>query len=83
MKFEGYDNDLVQQSIHHINYLNDQIKDVEKMARNIVTDDDYSRLITSMTGFDYLGALFIALEMYDIKRFPNAKKLVSWLHACR
>ena len=38
MKFEGYDNDLVQQSIHHINYLNDQIKNVEEIARKIVTD---------------------------------------------
>ena len=79
MKFEGYDNDLVQQSIHHINYLNDQIRDVEKIARKIVTDNDDARLIMSMTGFDYLGALLIALEIDDIRRFPNAKKIVSWM----
>ena len=79
MKFEGYDNDLVQQSIHHINYLNDQIKNVEEIAMRIVSENDDARLIMSMTGFDYLGALLITLEIDDIKRFPNAKKLVSWM----
>ena len=33
----------------------------------------------SMMGFDYLGALLIALEIDDVRRFPNAKKLVSWM----
>ena len=35
-----------------------------------------------MTGFDAFDALLIALEIDDINRFEEPKKLVSWLGLC-
>ena len=72
MKFEGHDNDLVQQSIHHINYPNNQIRDVEKMDMRIVSENNDARPIMSMTGFDYLGTL--RLRLMTLRNFQFSRK---------
>ena len=66
------------QCIRHIRYLNGEIKLVEKEITIPATKSSEVKLLISMTGVDYFTALFLAVEIDGVERFPTAKKLTSW-----
>ncbi len=76
------DDYMMRQCIRQIRYLNDEIKMVEKTIGSLALENEYARIMMSMTGLDAFGALLIALEIDDIKRFQNPKKLVAWMGLC-
>ena len=73
---------MLHQCTRQMQYLNEEIKKIEKKIECIASQNDYARRIMSMTGFDAFGALLISLEIDDIKRFPTASKMVSWMGLC-
>jgi len=76
------DDYMMHQCIRQIRYLNDEIKQIEKVIGSIASQNEDAKRIMSMTGFDSFGALLIALEIDGIKRFSNPSKLVSWMGMC-
>ena len=70
------DDYMMHQCIRQIRYLNDEIKQIEKVIGTITSQNEDAKRVMSMTGFDSFGALLIALEIDGIKRFSNPSKLV-------
>jgi transposase len=76
------DDYMMHQCIRQIRYLNDEIKQIEKVIGTIASQNEDAKRIMSMTGFDSFGALLISLEIDGIDRFPTPKKLISWMGMC-
>ena len=69
---------MLDNHLQHIESLNHQIERVDEEIRLKASQDEYVRLLLSMTGIDIYTALLIRGEVGSIDRFPNYKKLVSW-----
>lgn len=82
LKLDNSDDYLVQQSVRHIEYLNNEIEMMEKEIRKITATNEDAKLIMSLPGFDAVNALHIALEIDGIDRFARFSKLISWLGLC-
>jgi len=69
---------MLDNHLHHIEGLNQQIKRVDEEIHDKASQDEDVRLLLSMTGIDIYTALLIKSEIGCIHRFPDYKKLVSW-----
>lgn len=78
----GKDTAILMQYVSQIRRLNEDEKESNKRIAAEARNDDNAKLIMSIPGFDYFGALLISVEIEDIKRFPTSKKLVSWAGLC-
>ena len=76
------DDTMLQQCIRHIEYLNSEIKHIEQRIAHQASQNEYVRMLMSMTGIDYFAAMMLATEIGDIKRFATPAKLVSWSGMC-
>ena len=70
MALDGYLSVLVE--------LEQQIKAVSKTIVLSAKDDEDARLLVTIPGVGYYGALLIKSEIGDINRFPSAKQLCSY-----
>ena len=64
--------------IHSIEFLNSEIRKIEKQISNEASHNENLKIQMSMTGINYFSAVLIASEIGDISRFRKAGKLVSW-----
>lgn len=58
--------------------LNDEIKLLKHTIEALAYDHPYARILDTHPGISYYSGLLIAVEIGDIKRFPNAGKLCSY-----
>lgn len=72
----------LHQYARHIEFLNEQIKNLEKEIATEAAKQQDVAILMSMTGIDYYSAMLIASEIGDISRFATPKKLVSWAGLC-
>lgn len=77
-------NDQIQLSNHikSIEFLNYEIKQIEKKISIEASANEDVRILMSMTGIDYFSAMLICSEIGDISRFSTSSKLVSWCGLC-
>jgi transposase len=78
---------LPYQYARHIEFLNDEIMNLEKEIASEAAKEEYVAILMSMSGIDYYSAMLIASEIgdisrFDISRFATPKKLVSWAGLC-
>lgn len=72
----------LQQYTRHIEFLNEEIANLEKEIASDAAQEESVAILTSMTGINYYTAMLIASEIGDISRFHTPKKLVSWSGLC-
>jgi len=77
-------NDQIQLTnyIHSIEFLNSEIKQIEKKISTEASANEDVRILMSMIGIDCFSAMLICSEIGDISRFSTAGKLVSWCGLC-
>jgi transposase len=61
-----------------IDWLNREIKKIEKKIRSLVEDNTLSKLLMTIPGIKYYSAQLILSEIGDINRFSRPKKLISY-----
>jgi transposase len=61
-----------------IDFLTEQISEVEIQIEKQVAGHSQARLLTSIPGVSYVSALTIMAEIGDINRFPSAKQLMGY-----
>ncbi len=61
-----------------IEFLTAQIDEAEQAVEKQVTEHPQATLLTSIPGIKFVSALTIIAEIGDIKRFPDAKKLMGY-----
>lgn len=70
----------------HIDFLDDQIKQVEKEIKELLKQDDEYRqqlkLLTSIPGIGLITALNFLAEVPDISAFPQARQLAAFAGLC-
>jgi len=73
------DNDQIQLAnyIHSIEFLNYEIKQIEKKISLEASANEDVRILMIMIGIDYFSAMLICSEIGDISRFSTSSKLVS------
>src|SRR5438445_4257086 len=76
------DNLVLQQCTRQVQYLNDEISQINDTIADEASKSQYVGILMSMTGIDYFTALVISSEIVDIKRFATPRKLVSWAGLC-
>jgi len=76
------DDSMLQQCARHIEYLNLEIRHIERDIARQASKNKYVPVLMSMTGIDYFVAMTLATEIGDIKRFATPAKLVSWSGMC-
>lgn len=58
--------------------INENIKEVEKEIERKYSENEYFKIIDTVPGISKYGLLLLAMEIGDINRFANSKKLSSY-----
>lgn len=75
----GYDQFILQEELYQLRVLDQLIEEVEqKITTEVEVTADVS-LLMSLTGVSFFIAVLFLYEVGDIKRFPSASNLVSWI----
>ena len=82
IELKGNDQVQLTNYIHNIEFLNSEIKQIEKQISAEASHNENVRILMSMAGIDCFSAMLIASEIGDISRFSTAGKLVSWCGLC-
>ena len=69
----------LQTSLVMIEYLNEKIKDLEKVILNEMRKQRRElQILMSVPGIGYIGATTLLAEIGDVKEFPSPDKLTKW-----
>ena len=82
LKLKGNDQVQLANYIKNIEFLDSEIKQIEKEISTEASQNENVRILMSMTGIDCFSAMLISSEIGDISRFSTAGKLVSWCGLC-
>jgi transposase len=61
-----------------IEFLDAKIKELDSEIKEQALQDKYAKLLVTMPGISYYGALLISSEIVDIDRFPDPEHLCSY-----
>ena len=86
-KKSGVPSAAVRRSLQeHIDFLNQQIEQVEKEIKDLIDSDEENRvqfkLLTSIPGIGFVTAATFLAEVPDISDFPQARQLASYAGLC-
>lgn len=76
------DNIVLQQSARHLEYITNEIRGAEDAIRERAGKNRYAQLLVSIPGIDAFGALPLASEIDDVRRFRRPDHMVSWCGMC-
>lgn len=82
IKLEGNDQVQINNYINNIEFLNNEINEIDKKISSQAVKNQDVKILMSMTAIDYFSAMLIMSEIGDISRFGNPNKLVSWSGLC-
>ena len=82
IKLEGNDQIQINNYINNIEFLNNEINEINKKISSQAVKNQDVKILMSMTSIDYFSAMLIMSEIGDISRFGNPNKLVSWAGLC-
>ena len=75
---EGSAKDQLDQDLRLLETLNAEIRETEKLLRRSLKGDRRVELLETMPGLGAITAAVLALEIDDIRRFPDARKLAAY-----
>ena len=75
---EGCARDQLGQDLRLLETLNEEIRETEKLLRVSLKGDRRVELLETMPGLGAITAAVLALEIDDIRRFPDARKLAAY-----
>jgi transposase len=73
------DRQLVDLYMREVSSLDELVEGPNRQLASIAVNDRRVKLLLGFTGIDYYRVLLILYEIGDIRRFPNPKKLASWI----
>lgn len=82
LKLEGNDQIQLNNYINNIEFLNNEIVQIDKKVSSQAVKNEDGKILMSMIGIDYFSAMLIISEVGDITRFSHPNKLVSWAGLC-
>jgi transposase len=82
LKLDGNDQILLNNYISNIEFLNEEIIQIDKKVSLQAVKTEDVKILMSITGIDYFSAMLIMSEIGDITRFNHPSKLVSWSGLC-
>ncbi len=82
LKLEGNDQIQLNNYINNIEFLNNEIIQIDKKVSSQAVKNEDVKILMSMIGIDYFSAMLITSEVGDITRFNDPNKLVSWAGLC-
>jgi transposase len=82
LKLDGNDQVQLNNHINNIEFLNNEIVQIDKKVSVQAVSNENVKILMSMTGIDYFSAMLIMSEIGDITRFTDPSKLVSWSGLC-
>lgn len=77
-----HDEMIIQQCAREIRYLTGEIRELDRILEAEADQNEYARLLASMTGVGPYTALLLAVEIGNISRFAGPKNIVSWAGLC-
>jgi len=69
---------MIDQLYRLLKEINEKIREVEKEIEREYSNNEYSRIIDTIPGISKYGSLLLSMEIGDINRFSNSKKLASY-----
>ncbi len=78
LRLQPVDQAILDSDLKLLKSLREQVEKITLEIASIAVDEEQVRLLMTLPGIDYYGALLILAEIGDIRRFPNARKLASW-----
>ena len=81
-KTRGNDQAQINNYINNIEFLSNEINGIDKKISSQAVKNQDVKILMSMTAIDYFSAMLIMSEIWDISRFGNPNKLVSWSGLC-
>jgi len=69
---------MIDQLYRLLREVNEKIREVEKEIGKKYSENEYSRIIDTIPGISKYGSLLLSMEIADINRFSNSKKLTSY-----
>ena len=82
LKLAGNDQIQLNNYISNIEFLNNEIVQIDKKISLQAVKNEDVKILMSMIGIDYFSAMLIMSEIGDITRFTDPSKLVSWSGLC-
>lgn len=82
LKLDGNDQVQLINYISNIEFLNNEILQIDKMVSLQASKNEDVKILMSISGIDYFSAMLIMSEIGDITRFNHPSKLVSWSGLC-
>jgi transposase len=83
LKLDGNDQIQLNNYISNIEFLNNEIIQIDKKISLQAVKNEDVKIMMSMIGIDYFSAMLIMSEIGDITRFTDPSKLVSWSGLCQ
>ena len=78
----AHDQHIIRQCGRQIEYLLNEIKQIDELLEEVTKNDKYAKLLLSLTGVGAYTAILMASEIGDISRFETPKQMVSWAGLC-
>jgi len=69
---------MIDQLYRLLKEINEKIRQVEKEIEKKYSENEYSKIIDTVPGISKYGSLLLTMEIGDINRFANSKKLSSY-----
>ena len=69
---------MIDQLYRLLREINEKIREVEKEIEREYSNNEYSKIIDTIPGISKYGSLLLSMEIGDINRFSNSKKLASY-----
>jgi transposase len=82
LKMDPVDRCILDTHIRHVECLNGEIGVLDSRIASHAMESEDALLLMTMTGIDYYGAMLIACEIGEIRRFSSPKRFVSWMGLC-
>ena len=82
LEMDPVDRCILDTHLRHLECLNGEIRVLDSWIASGVMESEDARLLMTLTGVDFYGAMLIACEIGDIARFPSPKNFVSWIGLC-
>lgn len=78
LKLEGIDGEILRENLELLKVYNELIKEAEGEIQRLLGDDQRVKLLRTVPGLGPVLAAVVALEIDDIERFGDSKRLASY-----
>ena len=82
LEMDPVDRCILDTHLRHVECLNEEIGVLDSRIASHAMESEDALLLMTMTGIDYYGAMLIACEIGEIRRFSSPKRFVSWMGLC-